>query len=309
MSLVINAYKKNMLKRFDKDDAIPYLSYKDFPGLHCSEGSFLNSLGTEIHYFFYNYNDPIPNKVVVFCHGIGPGHTAYLAEIEMLCKHGYRVLTLDYTGCDRSGGGELGSMNAPTRDVIDLLRHLNLEDEIILIGHSLGGYTALNVINKLDFIHKAVFISGFIDLKYEAKTLAKLSLFAKEIINYEKKVNPEYFGIDNLSYLKNTTDKLLFIQSKDDFLVDYDSALKVVESLHNPNISCVTEEGKKHNPTYTKEAVELMTKTINEYISLVNNKTLDTLEKRKEFFKDITVFDMTVQDPHIENIIITFLEE
>ena len=308
MSLVIRSYKKNLLKRYDKDGAIPYLSYQDFPGLHFEEYSFINSVGTKISYFYYNYDNPKPNKVVVFCHGIGPGHTAYLAEIEALCKNGYKVLTLDYTGCDRSGGDEMDSMNTPTRDVIDLLRHLNLKDEIILIGHSLGGYTALNVINKLNFIHKAVVISGFISLKYEAKTLAKLSAFANEILKYEKKTNPEYFGIDNISYLKTTTDKLLFIQSKDDFLVDYKTGLKEVKSFNNPNITCVSEEGKKHNPTYTKEAVELMTKTINEYNSLINNKKLDTLEKRKEFFKDITAFDMTVQDPRITKIIISFLE-
>ena len=49
-----------------------------------------------------------------------------------------------------------------------------------------------NVINKLDFIHKAVVISGFISLKYEAKTLAKLSTFANEILKYEKKTNPDF---------------------------------------------------------------------------------------------------------------------
>lgn len=308
MSIVINSYKKNLLKRFDKDEAIPYLSYKDYPGLNYQEYSFHNSLNTEIKYFIYNYDNPIKDKVVLFCHGIGPGHSAYLAEIEMLCKHGYKVLTLDYTGCGLSSGETMYSMNAPTRDVIDLLNHLNIKNEIILVGHSLGAYTALNVINKASFIHKAVIISGFIDLKYEAKTLAKLNMFANEILKYEKQINPEYFGIDNISYLKTTSDKLLFIQSIDDYIVDYGTGLKEVESYHNPNITCVREENKKHNPTYTKEAVELMTNTINGYMSLLNNKKHVSLEERKAYFKDITAFDMTTQDEKITKIIITFIE-
>ena len=309
MSLVINTYKKNLLKRFDKDGAIPFLSYQDFSGLEYQEDCFINSLNAEIHYFTYHYQEYKKDEVIIFCHGIGPGHTAYLREIETLCSKGYKVIALDYMGCDKSKGEGLYSINEPTRDVLELLEHLKLKEKIILVGHSLGGYTALNVINKREDIYQAVILSGFIDLKYEAKTLAKLNLLAKEIMNYEKKINPIYYGIDNISYLKNTSDKLLFIQSKDDFLVDYKTALKKVENIHNPNITCVSLLGKKHNPNYTKEAVDLMTNTINRYNALIADKTLDTLEKRQEYFKDITAFDMTTQDENVWSIIFDFLND
>ena len=141
------------------------------------------------------------------------------------------------------------------------------------------------------------------------KKLLKLNLVVNPIMKYERSVEDKYFYINNYNYLKTTNDHLLFIHSKDDNRVSFKSNINAVKKADNPNITILEVNEKKHNPTYTKEAVELMTKTINEYISLVNNKTLDTLEKRKEFFKDITAFDMTVQDPHIENIIITFLEE
>ena len=65
---------------------------------------------------------------------MGPGHTAYIAEIEALARRGYRVLTLDFAGCGESGGKYLGSLNKPTRDVIDLLNHLNLKEQIILMN-------------------------------------------------------------------------------------------------------------------------------------------------------------------------------
>ena len=43
MGLIVNIYKKNFLKRYDRDEAVPYYSAKDFPGLKCTRGSFLNS--------------------------------------------------------------------------------------------------------------------------------------------------------------------------------------------------------------------------------------------------------------------------
>ena len=43
MSISVNLYKKNFLIRFDKDPAIPYLSYKDYKDLNYKENHFTNS--------------------------------------------------------------------------------------------------------------------------------------------------------------------------------------------------------------------------------------------------------------------------
>ncbi|MBO4326759.1 MAG: hypothetical protein J5950_05775, partial [Clostridia bacterium] len=102
MGLVSNMYQKNFLKRYDKDEAIPYYCAEDFPGLICTQGAFQNSQNVLIRHFTYNYAEYDENKLILFCPGMGPGHTAYLAEIETLCRAGYRVLTLDYTGCGTS---------------------------------------------------------------------------------------------------------------------------------------------------------------------------------------------------------------
>ena len=99
MGIVINMYKKNFLQRYDKDEAIPYYAGTDFPGLCCEESSFRNTAGIDIRYFIYSYEGYDKDKLILFCPGMGPGHTAYLAEIETLCQAGLRVLTLDYSGC------------------------------------------------------------------------------------------------------------------------------------------------------------------------------------------------------------------
>ena len=134
MGIIVKNYKESFLQRFDKDEAIPYYSTEDFPGLKCEQGSFKNSSGVIIHYFIYNYDNYNQNKLILFCPGIGPGHTAYFAEINTLCKAGYRILTLDYTGCGESKGKCLKSLNEPTRDVEDLLKHLQIHVPIVLVG-------------------------------------------------------------------------------------------------------------------------------------------------------------------------------
>ena len=125
MSFITKTYQNSFLQRYDKDEAIPYSCVSDFPGFICEQDSFKNSADILIRYFTYHYEKYNKNKLILFCPGIGPGHTAYFAEIDTLCSAGYRILTLDYTGCGASGGERLTSINAPTRDVTELLDNLH----------------------------------------------------------------------------------------------------------------------------------------------------------------------------------------
>ena len=99
MGIISKLYIKNFVCRYDKEVGVPYYSFLDFDGLKMEAHSFINSKGIEIKYFYYYYPKYKDDKIVLFCHGIGPGHTAYLAEIEQLAKRGFKVLSLDYTGC------------------------------------------------------------------------------------------------------------------------------------------------------------------------------------------------------------------
>ena len=147
MGIISRLYIKNFVCRYDKAIGVPYYSYSDFNGLNQEEYTFNNSKGTELHYFYFYYDNYKKDKVVLFLHGLECGHAAYMAEINELAKRGYKVLTIDYTGCGDSKGKYLGSLFTPTRDVLELLDKLSLKEEIVLVGHSLGGFTALNLIN------------------------------------------------------------------------------------------------------------------------------------------------------------------
>ena len=307
MSIISHQYKKQFVCRYDKEVGIPYYSYSDFKGLKQEAYSFVNSINIEIKYFFYYYDNYRTDKIVLFLHGLGPGHTAYLAEIEFLAKAGYKVLTLDYMGCEESQGKNMRSLNEPTRDVNDLLDYLKLDKPIVVVGHSLGGYTALNIINIRKEISKAVIISGFLSIESLMKVFVKSKFIYNGVIKYEKKMEPDYFQINNLEYLKTTKDKIFFIQSDDDPMVPYSIALKEVEQIDNPNIKTLRVTGKKHNPNYSLDAVNYMNEIFGQYNELLKKKKIRSDEDRINFFKDVSLTRLTEQDKDIVSIISEFI--
>ena len=308
MGIITKGYQKSFLIRYDKDPATPYFSADNFPGMKVDARTFNNSHGDTIHYFFYNYESPKQNIVALFLPGMGPGHTAYFAEINALCKAGYKVLTLDYTGCGESSGKTMYSCNAPTRDVNELLNLLDLKDEIVVIGHSLGGYTALNIANIRKDIKKAVVISGFLSIANEMLSATKSHLVAWRVKRFEEKLIPEYGKLDNIEYLINTKDQILYIQSDDDAMVAFKYALGIVKELGNPNIECLELHGKYHNPLYTYDAVNYMIEVFSEYNRLIKDKVLDTVEKRIEFMSDKSIEKMTEIDQEVFKHILDFIK-
>lgn len=294
MSKIIKMYEQSVLVRYDKDPAIPYYKCEDFDGLNC-ESHDLDGL----KYFYYYYDGYKEGEIILFLPGIGPGHTAYLREIETIAKKGYKVLTLDYSGCGESSGEKMISMNSPTIDVVKLLNKADIPEEIMVVGHSLGGYTAINTLNLFDKIKVGVVISGFLSIYLEVKNMVKLPFLAKKIAKYEAKFFPEYDFGSNLGLLSQSEDKILFIQSTDDPIVKYGDATKNVMGMHNPNFSFVIENNKKHNPHYSMDATKYMSDVIGHYSKGIKNKTLDTIEKRKDYFKDVSLERLTNQDEEV----------
>lgn len=307
MGIALKKYKEIFIQRFDKDGFVPYLSYTDYEGLKQNKDSFINSRGNSVSYFLYNYNKYDKDKIILFLHGIGPGHTAYMSEIHNVCLKGYQVLTLDYSGCDSSGGENMYSINSPTRDVVDLLNHLNLKQEIIVIGHSLGGYTALNILNIRDEITRGVVISGFYHIEREMRSFMKLRLLTSEVTRFERSVEPTYYQINNLKFLKDTNKKILFIHSKDDMVVPYKSSCLVIEKLHNPNLSFLVVDYKKHNPNYSLDAVNYMLDTFKVYNKMIKNHEFKDDNERKQWMSSKSLMRMTEQDQDVIDEIIEFI--
>ena len=307
MCIITGIYKKKMLCRYDKDGFTPYLSAEDYKGLHCEKGTFLNSAGHFVAYFTYYYDNCDSDKLVLFCHGLAPGHTAYFREIEYLCAQGLKVLALDYTGCDSSEGKSTVSMYRATRDVTELIDRLSPKEEIVIVGHSFGAFTALNVIRLTPRIKRGVIMSGFLAIKPAMKFFTKSGLFAAIIDRYERRLDREMAAGDNLEYLKSTGDELLFVASEDDPVVAFDTGTGIAETVDNPNLRFLIASGKGHLPHYTDEALDYMHETIGRFNLLVKQKKLVTFEEKKAYFADKSVYKMTDLDDGVMGAIIEFI--
>ena len=309
MGLVSYLYKKHFVCRYDKEVGVPYYSTSDFKGLNEEAFSFVNSRGIELKYFYYYYNNYKDDKIVLFLHGLACGHYAYFAEIDALARRGFKVLTIDYTGCGDSKGKVLGSLNTPTKDVNELLDLLKLDKPLVLVGHSLGGYTSLNTISIRDEIKKAVIISGFLSVKTIGEALIKNDFFVKRIVKYENKLYPEYKELNNVNYLNKTTDDIFFIQSDDDAMVPYRIALEVVEQIDNPHIKKLKMSNRKHNPNYTDSAVQYMNETFGNYYYLIKQKKIKTSEDKINYFKDVSLAKLVEQDEKLFDEIAAFINK
>ena len=101
---IVNVYKGMMHTRCDDTETVFYFSPEDFRGLKKAPFNFKSSMGHNLCGYLYEYSEPNESRLIVFDHGMGGGHRAYMKEIEVLARHGYRVLAYDHTGCMESGG-------------------------------------------------------------------------------------------------------------------------------------------------------------------------------------------------------------
>ena len=307
MGPIAKVYIEKFVCRYDKEVGVPYYSAEDFKGFNREAYTFNNSKRIEIHYFFYYYANYRTDRIILFCPGLGPGHASYLAEIETLAKRGYKILTIDYTGCGESKGENMGSLNFPTRDVMELLDLLKLEQEVIIMGHSLGGFTALKVASLRKEITKVVVMSPILMVKPMMLQASKSKFITYWLMRYEQKVAKEYQKIDLIKYLETTEDDILFIQSIDDPMVPYETSLKIAEETNNPHIKTIKMEGRKHNPNYTEEAVQYMNQVFGAFNRRVMDKKIASDEERIAYFKDVSIARLTEQDQKLFDQIFDFI--
>ena len=307
MGPISKVYIQKFVCRYDKEVGVPYYSVEDFKDYKREAYTFNNSKGIEIHYFYYYYENYRTDRIILFCPGLGPGHASYMAEIETLAKRGYKILTIDYTGCGESKGEYMGSLNFPTRDVMELLDLLKLEQEIIIMGHSLGGFTALKVASLRKEITKVVVMSPIIETKPMILRASKSKFITYWIMRYEHKVAKDYDKIDVPNYLGTTTDNVLFIQSIDDPMVPYETSLKIAEEANNPHVQTIKMEGRKHNPNYTEAAVQYMNQVFGAFNRRVMDKKIASDEERINYFKDVSIARLTEQDQKLFDQIFDFI--
>lgn len=314
--LITKIYKRKLLVRYDPDGTKLYFSPSDFE-LSGEPFAFSGDKGQRLQGYFYRRGDVSQNRMIVFDHGMGCGHKAYIAEISEICSRGYEVFTYDHTGTLESGGEHIGGF---TQSLVDLDVAISAIKQagktagrkITVIGHSWGGYAAMNIPAYHRDIDSIVALSGFISASEMLKTvLGKMQKHLPHLLSLEEESFGKYAHADARNSLRLAEDtRALIIHSRDDSVCPFSHFENLRDAVgEGKNVSFLAVDKKNHNPNYTCDAVACCGEMFQELTRLKKQKRLNCDEEKAAF---ITRWDwrrITAQDTALWEQIFQFIEK
>ncbi len=312
---IVNTYKGMVYTRCDDTKTAFYFSADNFPGLQQEPYAFKASAGHTLQGYLYCYAGAREDRLIVFDHGFGGGHRSYMKEIEMLCRHGYLVFAYDHTGCMESGGETPNGLAQSLCDLHDCMTAIKADERfasrrISVMGHSWGGFSALNITALHPEITHVVAMCGFVSVEEMIKTFFSglLKGYRKAVLAVEQASNPQFSSFHAVESLKSSPAKALLIYSEDDQMcrrVHYDILKEGLAEKENVRFLLVKNKG--HNPNYTEEAVKLLEAFGKARGKLLRKKQL-TEEEKARFVASFDWDSMTAQDDAVWKEILTHLD-
>lgn len=295
--------KKTFGSRHDKNPLLKYYTAKDF-GLNAKEVLISRSKKGDLRGVIYK-KEGVPQKsdLMIFCHGMGPGHIAYTTEIAYFCNLGYTVFAPDYYGCNLSGGKTIKNIDNGKRCVMASILYAsqNLKAEnIVLVGHSWGGHSALCAAYEAGGMVKAVVSVSAPD---KSEKVMYSTLKKKIPVFLAKLVYPflcAVCGGESSAYAADhCSAKALLIHGGCDPLISVENS--AFGASANPRVQKYLAKDKRHNPYNTVEAekrLSLLTKGLSAY---------RRGETGKEFFENFDFAAATEEDSAVMGEIARFL--
>lgn len=314
---ILDTYKNMIFSRCDNKGTAFYFSSQDFDGLEAEKYTVRSSLGHDLQGYIYSYSNPTSDRLIIFEHGLGGGHSSYMREIETLCRHGFLVLSYDHTGCMESGGESTNGLSQSLRDLNDVLTTVSSDEkfkgiDISVIGHSWGAFSTMNIASLFPNVSHLVAISGFISVEKMVSSMfgGMLKPYRSSVMKLERSANPDFVKFDAINSLKTANAKTLLIYSDNDPLckksAHYDILTK--ELADKKNIKILLESNKGHNPNYTESAVAYLGEYTQKLQEMNKKGLLSTAEQRAEFVSSFDWRAMTEQDARVWNEIFECLD-
>ncbi len=299
-------FRARVHARADDTGAVRYFSPEDFEGLTVTAYPFPAREGHRLAGYFYSYGEPrIQSRVVIFDHGMGGGHRSYLREIEMLARHGFLVFAYDHTGCMSSEGEETGGFLQSLSDLDAALTALKADRELdgvrfSVVGHSWGGFAALNIPALHRDISHVVAMAGFRSGEAIVRSTLKgpLALYRRAILAMERERHPDLAEYDAVSSLCDTDAKVLIIHSEDDKTVPSREHFDAMERALSwrEGIRFLRVTGRGHNPNYTEDAAAYLAELLGKLKERMKAGGLGNAEAHKAFLDGFDWYRMTAQD-------------
>ncbi len=318
-------YRARMFVRHDDTGRVKYFAPEEFDDITAEPYSFVTKQGDALAGWFYtsatpNDKDAAENgaprgcRLVVFAHGLGGGHRSYMKEIVMLARHGYRVFAYDNTGCMASEGEASRGLAASLSDLDDCLTALKADkavdtSDVSVVGHSWGGYAAMNIAAFHPDVKRIVGFAGFVSVEEMVKQSFPhvLALWRGRIMALERETNPRYAEAAAQDTLAATEAQVLLFHSLDDETVFYKRHfIPLMRALEGrENIRFVTVDDRRHNPNYTPDAVAYK-RTL--YAGLKRLPAIMTEDECEAFRTSFDWDRMTAQDVSVWEMVFAHLD-
>ncbi len=307
-------YRAQFHTRYDDVGLAYYFSTEDFPDLTAEPYAFLSRDGNRLQGYFYHYDNPIPGRVVVFDHGMGGGHHSYFREIEKLARHGYLVFAYDHTGCMESEGDSTNGLAQSLSDMdacLDAIKADFGDLKISVMGHSWGGYAAMNIPAYHPDVAHVIVLSGFVSVSRMLRQVfgGVLRAYYRPMMELECSANPDYVCACGIAALKNTSAEVLIIHDAEDQIIRAEQHFNVLwnKLIGRKNIHFLKTHGKGHNPNYTEDAVRYLGRYFAELKKKLKEKSFDSPVSRRAFVIKHSWRRMTEQDDSVWEAIFTVL--
>ena len=235
----------------------------------------------------YVYGLDQEQGLVVVAHGIGGGADSYLPQITYFVDQGWRVFAYDATGSFDSEGKTTKGFPQALIDLDAALTYINTQEEfaglqILLFGHSWGGYAVANILHydyeiagvatvsgansPMEIIYEQgrSMMGGFINIEYPYLWLYQRILFGKTA------------SLNAVDAINRADVPVLIIHGTEDELVSYEgsSIISNLNAITNPNIRTISlsEPGRNgHNNLFRSDAsMDYIDKINIEYRELYN---------------------------------------
>ena len=305
-----------VLGRYDGDPAYHYDSLSDYPELSSQPFDIPGDRNVVLKGAFYYVGALQPEKLIVFDHGIGAGHQAYLKEIAYLANSGYTVYSYDHTGCVSTGGTGILGFAQGINDLDHVLTALQQDPRFSavprkIMGHSWGGYACMNVAALHPEVTHVVSLAGFLSARslveqYIPKAFLK---YSAEVMERERQHNPKYADMDARESLGRSQTRLLHLQSRDDIKVKFALSSEPLTAAlaGRPHTDFIVVDHKNHDPQRTEAAEAANAAMLRDQAQ--QRKQLKTPDQQAAFRSHHDWNRIREQDPAVWEKILAFLGE
>jgi pimeloyl-ACP methyl ester carboxylesterase len=295
--------------RQDRNSLLSYYSPEHF-NLKYEEIP-ITYMGTQLYGAVYSLKDISGCKgLIIFSHGVGAGHCAYMTEIAQFAERGYAVLAYDNYGCDRSGGKNAKSFYSGAEAVVAAYIAVNKDNRLkdmpkFLVGHSWGAYSVLCASEHVN-VNAVVAFSAFdkpssllLNLAFKCKVIRALLSPFMSAINCIKSCSI-HGNRSAVKAIEKSHIPALLIWGEKDVVVNAKSSAAL--SAQGANISKLILPDKRHNPYNTVAAEDKLAE-------LTVALTTKTQEQAKEYFANFDFDLATQEDMEVMDQAIQFIEK